>query len=345
MLLHFLTIEKLLSFLRVREWFFSVFPLVLAGPLYSLLSKELYYGIDRFLFLYICFGLFSALFLAFGYLINDFSDQEEDMLAGKEKVIYDIPDSITIFIVVFLVIAGLALMAIASTFNPKVIIATLITYVIGASYSLPGIRLKTRGMLGILCSSFAQRGMPIVLAGFLFGMAFPTTVDWVLLSLLNGIRYILIHQMIDCENDAKTATETFAQHHALALLKNAVRVILIVEVILLIPSAMLPLYIANPQILVCGLLVYACISSILYAVFFVVFGKKDLLFTYDLVPLEYCLNYFIPIAAAYTISLSSPPFILIALFFVFAGFPVFVSKCKNLRYVSALLQMLPRIKR
>lgn len=116
----------------------------------------------RHLCRYLKSALFVFLFLAFGYLINDYCDRESDKKAGKDKVIFNLSER-TIRISFILVIAGAILPVwIYSGFSLAVIGAEAVTFVMGASYSMPLFRFKEKGVWGLIVSSFAQRCMPLL---------------------------------------------------------------------------------------------------------------------------------------------------------------------------------------
>src|SRR5262249_9418421 len=93
-----------------------------------------------------------------------------------------------------------------------------LNYVWPTIYSLPIIRLKERGILGVLCDAAGSHITPTLLALAVFGsaspvtssspMAFPLVVSVWACAL--GIKGILYHQVADRENDVQAAVTTFA---------------------------------------------------------------------------------------------------------------------------------------
>jgi 4-hydroxybenzoate polyprenyltransferase len=79
-----------------------------------------------------------------------------------------------------------------------------------AFYSLPPLRFKERGILGLIVASIAQRSLP--------GLVFFATyrhweTDTLLFSFLYffvGLRWIIAHQIWDFENDSNSGVRTFA---------------------------------------------------------------------------------------------------------------------------------------
>lgn len=325
------------SYVRFDEWFFSVVPLVLCAPVYGMLVLRRAPGAD-FPQNMLLFALFVSVFLAFGYLINDYSDREEDLRAGKHKAVCSVPAPLTVAALVMLALAGLFLAAVPASFSPTALALAAATYLLGASYSIPVLRLKERGVWGVVCSSFAQRGTPILVAGLLFDLPWVVIFDWVLLSFLNGLRYILVHQMMDRENDEITGTRTFARDHAVRSLRRGVDALLVIEVVLLVPSVLVPLWEVSPAAVALALFAYAIVTWLLVGVFVRVFGKRDVLYTFDLMPLEALLNVIVPCAGCLALSGFSPVYLLMAALFLLAAAPTLASKCANLRYAPAYVR-------
>lgn len=329
------------SYVRFDEWFFSVVPLVLCAPIYGTLALRRAPGPD-FPLNMLLFALFVSAFLAFGYLINDYSDREEDLQAGKRKAVCFVPAPLTVAVLVALTLVGLLLAAAPASFSPTALALAAATYLLGASYSIPVLRLKERGVWGVVCSSFAQRGTPILVAGLLFDLPWVVTFDWVLLSFLNGLRYILVHQMMDRENDEITGTRTFARDHAVRSLRRGVDALLVIEVVLLVPSVLVPLWTVSPTAVAFALFAYAIVTWLLVGVFVRVFGKRDVLYTFDLVPLEALLNVIVPCAGCLALGSFGSAYLLMAALFLLAGAPTLVSKCMNLRYAPAYVRGVAR---
>lgn len=196
------------SLIRWREWNDSKVPLFFVSFYYLCLAEPLPAG--KALARFALVTLFACLFLAFGYLINDYSDRDCDRRAGKRKLIASLPDS-TILIVLCLV--GLGGMAIPFSLIANHLLGiglTAITYFFAVSYSLPPLRFKERGVWGLVVSAVAQRSFPVLVV---FAMFDHYGLDAWLFSVLFGligVRWIVVHQLIDLQNDLQTGISTFA---------------------------------------------------------------------------------------------------------------------------------------
>jgi 4-hydroxybenzoate polyprenyltransferase len=200
-------------FLRLPDWHYSKCPSFVGVPLYFYALGALELG-DVPLPLYLaCSFAFMFFFLAFSYVANDFSDMEVDKAAGTEKLIIKMPRRLVLAILVTLPLCSVipALIGFgAGLFTAAVALAT---FALGFMYSFKPVRFKEKGVWGLLECSVAQRCMPVL-------MLYPSLrnsrglLGCVLaLFLLTGLRYILVHQVTDAENDIKSGVETFSRRH------------------------------------------------------------------------------------------------------------------------------------
>jgi len=297
-------IKIIIKYLRIDEWLVSkvtmmmgilmLFGYVNETPI-SYLWKEA--G---------AFFLFCSMFLAVSYVANDYSDIEIDRLAGKKKVIALLPKW-AIFASFFLMIIG-GNVPIFLLANNKLlcVILIVITYFLGLAYSTCGLRFKEKGVAGLIECSFAQRCMPLFLIFVienLAGYKFYLLIGWIILSFVDGLRYILIHQTIDLENDIKSGVKTFVSDknfngHKLLFLLLLFDMVL--TAIVLSPIWMKHMVIMGIGILICFLIEY-CIYYMLSKL-----AGKDWLVTFDSVPMELFLNMFMPILIGLCMSISYP---------------------------------------
>jgi len=193
--------------IRYKEWYdskLSCFFLVFI--FYVLKNRSSFdYSILADLGVVMIFG-FSL--LAFGYAYNDFCDKKQDQIAGKQNTIsqYGLKSQITILL--FLVTVGMTLPSFYFKSKGQ-IISVLISFFLAFLYSNRLTKIKERKYLGLLISSIAQRVSPLFLIFFVFDDFSLTAIAFVLLSFFIGIRWILIHQHHDIENDIKSGTRTF----------------------------------------------------------------------------------------------------------------------------------------
>jgi 4-hydroxybenzoate polyprenyltransferase len=153
---------------------------------------------------------FACLYLAFGYYINDFSDRECDSHAGKQKLITHLPGPVVVGSLCILGLAGMAIPFTQIRDYPLAMWLAGVAYFFAVFYSMPPIRFKERGVWGLMVSATAQRSLPVLLVFAIFNHFALDT--WLFFSLfcLIGVRWILVHQLIDFKNDLNAGTCTFA---------------------------------------------------------------------------------------------------------------------------------------
>lgn len=200
-------IKKLLHLIRWEEWYDSKLPL-LAAMAYCLAVRYPLPWPDA-VARYSLSIIFCALFLAYGYAVNDYSDLKIDKLAGKGKLIAEIPRTNTLVFLIALVLLGIVAL-LPYYHDQEVILAVVLCYMLATAYSLPPIRLKERGIAGLLGSAIAQRSLPALVIGAVWNSMDIVTLGWAFLGFLVGARYILIHQYQDISTDIKTGVHTFA---------------------------------------------------------------------------------------------------------------------------------------
>lgn len=201
------------EYFRVREWYDSKIPLAMAIFLHGSLQGGAGWTNREFALTCLVFFLYFLTYFAFHYLINDFFDREADRLAGKKKVILSVPGPVVAASLAALFLAGNLPLWCLAGFRPQVIGVSLAAYLLGVSYSVKGLRMKERGIWGLIVSSFAQRNSPVLLLAVLMPLDSRVFWCWMVISFVNGLRYILIHQYIDRENDRKANIHTFVGDH------------------------------------------------------------------------------------------------------------------------------------
>ncbi|MBK7147458.1 MAG: hypothetical protein IPH78_01240 [Bacteroidetes bacterium] len=90
---------------------------------------------------------------AFGYFVNDFSDIEEDNLAGKSNLVQRIPYGFRILVFFLL---GLTVIAFQLILNHPTSVAfqlSLLHLAVFVAYSVRPVRLKERSFWGALCDA------------------------------------------------------------------------------------------------------------------------------------------------------------------------------------------------
>lgn len=303
--------KKVIAYLRMEEWLSSKVTMMLGILMYFLyLSNS---STKKSLIDVLIYFLFLGMFLAISYVANDFSDLEIDKKVGKRKVIVTMRkwQIWMLFIVMFLV--GNVPIFFVREDKCLVTILIIVVYILGVSYSAPGIRFKERGLIGLVECSFAQRCMPLCIICLLVDMNPRMCMllgIWGIVSLLDGLRYILIHQIIDMENDLKSGVNTFITNRQ----KNYRSVVVafwVTEIILCL-IALIPLFLKNSVLVIVFVLLNFVLERWIYIVL-CKYAQKDWFTCFDSVPLEAFLNIFLPVMAGIALTIQHVELVILPL--------------------------------
>jgi 4-hydroxybenzoate polyprenyltransferase len=191
---------------RWSEWFSSKVPLLLVAFSYHALLADLAPSAlaQRFaaILVFICLGY------AFGYAVNDFADRDVDRRAGKPNVMGRLRPAAAVSLLIGLAASGIATLW-PFYHQPRVLELVLVSYAVGTLYSLPPVRFKERGWLGLLVSAAAQRSLPALIIAATFDDLGWEAALFACLLLLIGLRWILVHQVLDVRADRATGVRTY----------------------------------------------------------------------------------------------------------------------------------------
>jgi 4-hydroxybenzoate polyprenyltransferase len=151
-----------------------------------------------------------CVYAAFGHIVNSYSDRSMDIAAGKPNVLASITGRRAQAMVWFTAIAGLVLIFLLYRDRPMVQALLYFSFALAAFYSLPPVRFKERILLGPLTAALAQRTLPAIAVFQAMGGWNWTAIAVCVLSTLIGCRYIVIHQIRDCEADTRAGIRTAA---------------------------------------------------------------------------------------------------------------------------------------
>ncbi|MCP4537260.1 MAG: UbiA family prenyltransferase [Chloroflexi bacterium] len=226
--------KKFLTFLAWRSWglirYNSVWQNV-AALFYVGLARQ-WFGLD-YIRDVVFFLIFSLTGTAYGYLVNDLADVDLDRRANKPNVFHGMGRAQAVLVVAVafgvMVVCGLPF-AQRSGFLPL-----WAAWVLAATcYSLPPMRLKERGALGLVATIAAQQPIPVAMAFAALGhlrtwgaLAFVANIT------LRGISSDVGHQMRDRERDEAAGATTFAVRHGHRVIARMYALSLELETLLL----------------------------------------------------------------------------------------------------------------
>ena len=152
---------------------------------------------------------------AYGHVVNDWCDIADDERAGKPNAMRGLSVRQRAALSLGLVVAGFVVLAPLSNAWP-VRLALAVNFLWPTLYSIPGVRLKERGLFGVLADAAGSHVTPTVFAFadaslFAPGPANVVVVTAVLLwATVLGIKGILYHMIADRANDEMAGVATFA---------------------------------------------------------------------------------------------------------------------------------------
>lgn len=222
--------------LRINVWWQYIVPPVFAYA-YLGLGQETQEPLVTAVWL----GLFALSVLGtagFGYFLNDWTDIRQDAVAGKSNQAAKLSIPIRVLIAAALIGLGWVpwYFLPANAWNLSLL---GLQYLIFILYSLPPIRLKERGLAGIVCDMLYGHVIPATIA--LSTFLSPTHKDFPLfltlactVTALMGLRNILLHQIEDRRADKQAGVRTFVLNFGPLRSLNLInRVVLPLEVILI----------------------------------------------------------------------------------------------------------------
>lgn len=298
--------KKIFLYFRTSEWYDSKIPLAMCVGLYTLLYEPQILEKRDLILWYIAYFLFCIIYFAFNYLFNDYSDLEEDRRAGKEKAIHSVDRRWTLLILCILPVLGVLELFAATGRHWTTLLVSLVCYVLGMSYSAKGIRMKERGIWGLVFSAFAQRNTPVLITFSFLHMRMDHFICWMAVCFVNGLRYILIHQYIDRENDKKVGIHTFVLDRNISI-KKGIWCSLAVETL-----SVIWLFAGEWKVMAVTGVIYAVVC-ILNWNFTEKVLKASYFYSYACVPLEDLYNVFMPLLLTCGYAVKSGYYLLIPL--------------------------------
>ncbi len=156
-----------------------------------------------------------------GYFMNDLFDIKADLYSNKFNITNLINKYLVSIIILILWSIGFYLI-----WNLSAIASYLLLgqYMLLLIYSLPLIRLKERGYLGLVTDALYAHLLPATILLFILNKYVAIspyiTIIFTGFTLVLGLRDIIIHQIEDAKNDIKSKTKTFAVNNQESLQKT-----------------------------------------------------------------------------------------------------------------------------
>ncbi|MDQ6941035.1 MAG: UbiA family prenyltransferase [Candidatus Eremiobacteraeota bacterium] len=152
---------------------------------------------------------------AYGHVVNDWSDVADDLRAGKPNTMRDVGVGRRAALCACLVVAGFVVLApFANAWSARIALA--VNYLWPTLYSMPRVRLKERGLLGVLSDAAGSHITPTLFTFAVVSLFVPGPANVAVMTALLlwvtalGIKGILYHQIADRTNDEIAGVATFA---------------------------------------------------------------------------------------------------------------------------------------
>jgi UbiA prenyltransferase family protein len=202
-----------LGLVRFGNWWTHKIPPLLLVVYLELIRRHASLGASVAV---ICVLLFCvSCVAAYGHVVNDWCDIADDQRAGKPNAMRDVSVGQRAALCLGLIVAGfVVLVPFSNAWPARVALAA--NYLWPTLYSIPGIRLKERGLLGVLSDAAGSHITPTLFAFADVSMFVPAPMNVAVLTALLlwatvlGIKGILYHQIADRANDETAGVATFA---------------------------------------------------------------------------------------------------------------------------------------
>jgi 4-hydroxybenzoate polyprenyltransferase len=148
----------------------------------------------------------------YGYALNELFDRDEDRHGGRANASEAVGCGPMWGVIALS--AGIAMVAATATAGVAGFLITAVELLIASAYSIPPIRLKNKGWLGVVCDAAAAHLYPAMLAIVVIGhqqlrpltrLLVATAAVW---GLMTGLRGILSHQLQNEQHDHKAGLWT-----------------------------------------------------------------------------------------------------------------------------------------
>lgn len=201
-------LKNFLQLIRWRDWALDKLPILYGACFYLIIvnGREAMVNVSDFLI----FTVFSISSTIYGYVINNYADIEIDLKQGKTNDLANFSPAGRIIMLLVITVIVVASGWHFSKYDDFLVLWG-IQFFIATFYSMPPIRFKERGLIGLIIPFLAQAVVPMLICFSIFGSLGQMEIwAFVLYAVFKGGAYDIGHQFYDYEGDKKTKTKTFA---------------------------------------------------------------------------------------------------------------------------------------
>ncbi|HEX7756100.1 MAG TPA: UbiA family prenyltransferase [Niabella sp.] len=242
---------KWLKIIRSAEWWeYKLSPLLGIGYATILKLGGQIFDYWRWLFIILLSLAAGATYVS---IINDITDLNDDIIAGKKNRMLNLPVYCRWLLPLLGLLSGLFFEYTVYYPDTVSMILYLVPWLLFSLYSFPPFRFKNRGIAGILCDAGGSHVFTTLLmvSSITFIMSQPIDRVWLTLTgiwaLCYGLRGILWHQYADRENDIHSGLRTVATQTPPGRFRLTETIIFTIE---LLATLGIFLYLANPWIII-----------------------------------------------------------------------------------------------
>lgn len=227
---------KILNIIRSQEWWAHKLPPLLAVGYGTVLMSDVpLYSVALWLIFLLSSLVVGAIYVS---VINDITDLEEDLASGKSNRIQQVPLKFRWVIPVVCLLIGLVF---GYFLYPDVLscLLYLLSWIVFSLYSIKPVRLKNRGILGVLADGCGSHVFTSLLMVSSMSYVTHQQINWIwfaavgVWALCYGLRGILWHQFADRDNDIKVNLNTYASKIQPEDFKPRARILIIAELMAL----------------------------------------------------------------------------------------------------------------
>ncbi|MBT9166883.1 MAG: hypothetical protein DDT19_00207 [Syntrophomonadaceae bacterium] len=283
------TLESLLKLTRWYEWYDSKMALFFFAYYYLIFVYNKVHLQNMLLLLPL--GIFFTSLASFGYMLNDYSDKSIDKVSGKVNAMSRLSDRQQILALAIALLVGFVAFIPFYRYKFAAMFAFL-SYLCSILYSAYPFKFKEKGIMGLTCVSLAQWVLPVLIVFGIFEHFGLDTLFFTMLSFLIGLRWILVHQLIDRDKDIRANIETFSVSRIPIQVYVAIRFLFTLEFILMI--ALVSVMIST-SFKVLPLIIAYFMFELYLAPFWKKLGLKHLLSSYYFAPLSDLYFFWFPL--------------------------------------------------
>ncbi|WP_343696388.1 UbiA family prenyltransferase [Flavobacterium sp.] len=201
--------------IRIATWWFKLPPFLVLIYLYFIKENITDFGREIFLILFLLSGVVTI--AIFASLINNYYDQEDDAVAGKENKMTNLSKTQQ-----YLALGSIISFGILFSFlifpNLYALVFYWLSWFCFYLYSCKKFRLKEKRYLGIIFDGLGSQFFPsLFIFSFLYAGNIENHLVWIIsgsfwMTSAFGMRSLIIHQYDDYENDLKAGVSTFVNN-------------------------------------------------------------------------------------------------------------------------------------